>query len=74
MSTVKDEARRLIDELPDQATRDDVMYEIYIRQKVDAGLKAEDEGRLLTHEDVRNRFRVPGFPGFGRLKTRWLVE
>lgn len=56
MSTVKEEARELIDSLPDQATWDDLMYTFYIRQKVDAGLKAADEGDVVSHEEVRQRF------------------
>ena len=31
MNTVRDEARKLIDQLPDEATWDDVMYELYIK-------------------------------------------
>ncbi len=32
-SIVKEELARLIDRLPDKVTWDDVMYEIYVRQK-----------------------------------------
>jgi predicted transcriptional regulator len=53
---LKEEARRLIDRLPDDATWDDLMYEIYVRQKIEAGLKAADEGRLVSHEEVRKRY------------------
>ena len=56
MSTVKEEAERLIRELPDNATWDDLMYEIYVRQKIEEGIKAADEGRILSHEEVRRRF------------------
>jgi hypothetical protein len=35
---IKEEARRLIDKLPDDATWDAVMHEIYVRQAVEAGL------------------------------------
>ncbi|MBN2466387.1 hypothetical protein JXD38_12275 [candidate division WOR-3 bacterium] len=56
MSTVKEEARELIDGLPDQATWDDVMYTFYIRKKVDAGLKAAKEGDVVSHEGVKQRF------------------
>jgi len=55
-ANLKDEARRLVDELPEGATREDLMYEIYVRQKIEAGLKASDEGRTLDVEEVRKRF------------------
>jgi hypothetical protein len=38
---IKEEARRLIEKLPDNATWDDVMHEIYVRQAVEAGLNGE---------------------------------
>ncbi|WP_017324467.1 hypothetical protein [Synechococcus sp. PCC 7336] len=53
--TAKDVARRLIDRLPEQATLDDIMYELYIRQKIEAGLEAAEEGRTLSHEQVKQR-------------------
>lgn len=55
MSIVKEEAKKLLDTLPDEASWDDVMYEIYVRNKIDKGIAAAEEGRLLSHEDVRKR-------------------
>lgn len=56
MKTVKEEIRSLIDSLPDDATWDQVMYEIYVRQKIAEGEKAIAEGRVLPHEEVKKRF------------------
>lgn len=56
MNTVKEEVRDLAERLPDEATWDDVMYELYVRQKIAAGLQAADEGRVVPHEEVRRRF------------------
>ena len=56
--TVKEQAKRLVDKLPEHASWDDLMYEIYVRQKIDEGLRAADEGRVLSHDEVRRRFRV----------------
>ena len=55
-ANVKEEARRLVDELPDGATWDDLMYKIYVRQAVDAGLVDSDAGRTIDVEEVRSRF------------------
>lgn len=56
MNTVKEEVRDLAERLPEEATWDDVMYELYVRQKIAAGLQAADEGRVVPHEEVRRRF------------------
>lgn len=59
MATIKEEARRLLDRLPDEASWDDLMYEIYVRKKIAAGLKAAEEGKLIGHEEVKRRFAAP---------------
>ena len=55
MSTVKEEARRLVEQLPSKATWDDVMYEFYVRKKIATGLKAAKAGRVVAHDAVRKR-------------------
>ncbi|MBM4046384.1 MAG: hypothetical protein FJ279_14845 [Planctomycetes bacterium] len=55
MSIVKEEAKRLIEELPEQATWDDIMYEFYVKKKLAVALKAVEEGRVISHEDAKKR-------------------
>ena len=55
MSTAKETARQVIDRLPDQATWDDVLYELYVKQKIEAGLAAAAEGKTVAHEDAKRR-------------------
>ncbi len=56
MSAIREEVRDLADKLSEEATWDDVMYELYVRQKIAAGIKAAEEGRVVPHEEVRRRF------------------
>ncbi len=56
MGIIRKEAKKLVDGLPDEASWDDLMYEIYIRKKIDEGLTAADEGRLISHDEVKQRF------------------
>ncbi len=53
---VKAEAQRLVHSLPDTASWDDVMYRIYVRQCVDAGIADAEAGRVLPVDEVRRRF------------------
>ena len=53
---VKDEARRIVEELPDDASWDDLMYRIYVRQAIDAGLRDSQAGRTLDVKEVRAKF------------------
>ena len=58
-TSVKNEAKRPVENLPETASWDDLMYEVHVRQKIEEGIKAADEGRGLTHEEVRKRFGTP---------------
>lgn len=60
MHNAKDAARHVIDHLPDQATWDDIMYELYVKQKIEAGLKAANEHNTLSHEDAKRRLLGDG--------------
>ena len=54
-TTVKDEAHRLIDQLPDDATWEDIQYQLYVRQAIEAGLKDSREGRTVPLDEARRR-------------------
>jgi hypothetical protein len=58
-TSIKSEARRLIDRLPDDATWDDLMYEIYVRQAIESGLRDSREGRTVSVAEVRRQFGLP---------------
>ena len=54
--TVKEQAQQLVKELPDSATWDDVLYEVYAHQAVEQGLADVDAGRTVSQEDVEREF------------------
>ena len=55
MNTIKEEAKKMIERLPDNATWDDIVYELYVKKKIAAGLKAAEEGHVVSHEDAKKR-------------------
>ena len=55
-STVKEEARRLVDQLPENATWKTFRYEVYVRQAIEAGLKDSREGWTVALAEARRRF------------------
>jgi predicted transcriptional regulator len=56
MNLIKEAVLELARRLPDECTWDDVMYQIYVRQKIEAGIKDADEGRTVSHEEVFEEF------------------
>jgi predicted transcriptional regulator len=53
MPSVKDAARQIIEHLPDQATWDDIMYALFVKQKIEEALTDIEAGRTIPHEEVR---------------------
>jgi len=58
VDTAKKEALKLITELPEQASWDDIMYQLYVRKKIAMGIKAAEEGRIISQEEVKKRFLI----------------
>ncbi|HEY3874654.1 MAG TPA: hypothetical protein VGM92_04205 [Candidatus Kapabacteria bacterium] len=55
--SIKEEAKRLIDSLPENSSWSDLMYEIYVRREIEAGVADLDAGRYQSHEAVKQLFR-----------------
>ena len=48
----KEDAHRLIDGMPDNATWDDLIYEIHVRAAIESGLTDLQEGRTVEAAEV----------------------
>ena len=62
MAGIKQQVIKLIQNLPDEVSLDDIMAELYFKLHVDAGLKELDEGKGISHEEVEKRM------------SRWLTK
>ncbi|MEW6756480.1 MAG: hypothetical protein AB1505_36730 [Candidatus Latescibacterota bacterium] len=60
MVPAKEDVRRLLDRLPDDASFEDIQYHIYVHQKVMRGLEDIEAGRTLSEE------------AFAARMSRWL--
>lgn len=54
--SIKQEAYNILDNLPDKATWDDLMYKIYVRQTIEVGIKDSNEGRTVDVKKVLKKF------------------
>ncbi len=61
MSTIvsKHEAHKLIDQLPANATWDDLMYKIYVREVIKKGLQDSKAGRTKDVAEIRKKYGLP---------------
>lgn len=46
---------RMIERMPDKASVEDIMYELYFRQRVDRGLSELKAGKTIPHREVKRR-------------------
>ena len=56
VQTAKQEVQDLLQELPDDATLEDIQYHIYVKQKIAQGLADVRAGRVVSQEEVEKRF------------------
>jgi len=53
--SAKKSAQEILDQLPEDADWDRIMYELYVKQKIERGLKAAADGRIISHEEVKRQ-------------------
>jgi predicted transcriptional regulator len=56
MKTAKEQAVDSISRLPSDVTWQDIIYCLYVKRKIEEGIKAADDGRILSHEEVKRLF------------------
>ena len=55
MNSPKEATAEILKELPDDSTYDDIMYRIYVRRKVERGLKDVEDGRIVSQKEAERR-------------------
>jgi hypothetical protein len=53
---IKEDAHKLIDQLPSTATWDDLMYEIYVREAIEKGIEDSKSGRTKDVSEIRTKY------------------
>ncbi len=62
LGSPKEDVKKMLEQLPDDASLEDIQYHIFVFQKVQKGVRDVDEGRVLSQEEVEARM------------AKWLVE
>ena len=56
VTNIKEAAYRLVDQLPDDATWDDLMRKAYEQQAIESGLADSEAGRVTEAGAVRRKY------------------
>ncbi len=62
MATAKQDARRVLDGLPEEASPEDIQYHLYVLQRISRGREDVGAARVLPQDEVEQRL------------ARWLDE
>jgi hypothetical protein len=62
MATAKQDARRVLDGLPEEASLEDIQYHLYVLQRIRRGCEDVRAARVLPQDEVEQRL------------ARWLDE
>jgi hypothetical protein len=57
MGSAKEEVRRILEQIPDSASFEDIQYHIYVREKIDRGLEDVTQRRVIEQAEVERRMR-----------------
>jgi len=55
MAPIKERVIKVVESLPDEATLEDIMAELYFRLQIERGLQQLDEGKGLNHEQAKQQ-------------------
>ena len=51
----KQEAKKIIERLPDNSTFEDIQYHLYVVEKIKNGISRAENGETLSHKDAKKR-------------------
>ena len=53
MQAAKQEALNIIDRMPDDSDMDEIMYRLYVLNKIRKGQQAVEQGKTITSEELQ---------------------
>ena len=62
VTSAKEDVMRILEDLPEDVSFEDIQYHIYVRQKIERGLEDVEAGRTLSEEE------------FDRRMAKWLAR
>ena len=58
MQAAKQEALDAISKLPDDTDMDEIMYRLYVLDKIRRGREATEQGRTISHEHLKREIET----------------
>lgn len=61
LKPLKEDIIKLIQDLPDDVTLEDIQYHLFVRQKLQKAEEQIKEGKTIPHEEVMEKIRKKWF-------------
>ena len=55
LSSAKQATLDLVDRLDDDVSFEEIIYELYVLEKIQRGMNDAEEGRVVSHEEAKQR-------------------
>lgn len=55
LPSAKQATLQLVERLPDDVSFEDIIYQLYVLEKIQRGMKDAEEGRVVSHEEAKQR-------------------
>lgn len=55
MATAKQDVRKILDSLPEEASLEDIQYHLYVLQRIERGRQDVEAGRIVPQDEVERR-------------------
>ncbi|MDL1959339.1 MAG: hypothetical protein LWX01_10235 [Deltaproteobacteria bacterium] len=55
MQSAKEEVMQFLKEIPDNSTLEEIQYHLYVRQKIQRGIKDVEERRTYSQKEMEKR-------------------
>ena len=56
MSIAREEAKKLLETIPDNASWDDIIYHFHVEKKIESALRAAEAGEVVPQEEAERRY------------------
>ena len=57
MQSVKEEVIEFLKRIPDDITLEEIQYHLYVRQKIENGIKDIEEGKIYNQDEMERRMK-----------------
>lgn len=53
--SVKNDVIKIIQDMPENVTMEEILYKLYVRTRIEEGIKELDEGKGIPHEEAMEK-------------------